>query len=269
MVQGKTRKLNNKRIDVSPDEWVCVPNTHEPIILPEVFERVQTLLCQASEKEILRKAVPYSPHLFKGKVFCAHCGYPMHRHRQNKDGTYWYRCESQWRYHKDACFQVSVKEKEIQTEVVALLGKYAEAILGRYLRIECAASSRDSAAETELNTVKKRLSASGNFLKNLYENMLGGFIIPEEFASMKVAYENEIKTLSERADEIRAMQRESDYKLKAYQGFGGAAVEVLTIHELTADAMDLLIEKIIVRSDKNFEILLRFRDEFQEVKCVG
>lgn len=38
---------------------------------------------------------------------------------------------------------------------------------------------------------------------------------------------------------------------------------------MTADVIDRLVEKILVRRDKSFEIVLRFRDEFREVKQVG
>ena len=263
MVQGKTRTVNYKEIAVSPDEWVCVPNTHEPIISRELFERVQALLRRASEKdrEIRSQAVAYSPHVFKGKVYCAHCGHPMHRNRQNTDGIYWYRCVSQWKYHKDACCQVSVKEEELRSAVFTMLGKQAEAILGGYVQVECEVPVKNAAAEAELNEINSRLSKNGHFLKSLYENMLGGMITAEEFSSMKANYEREIEALSSRADDIRARRRERTSGREAYYAFSDAASEALATRELTADIVDRLVEKISVRRDKSFEIVLRFRDE--------
>lgn len=271
MVQGKTRTVNGKELSVPESEWVCVPNTHEAIISREMFDQVQERLRRASEKDKAARnsATPYSSHIFKGKVFCAHCGHAMHRHRQNKDGIYWYRCESQWKYHKDACYQVSVKEDELKAEVFALLRKHAEAILGGYIQMERIAPVHEAISDTELADINRQLSMSGNFLKSLYENMQDGLITADEFISMKADYEAKIEMLSKRADEIRAGRREGESARQAYRDFADAASDALANHELSADVIDRLVEKILVRRDKSFEIDLRFRDEFQEVKKVG
>ncbi len=271
MVQGKTCTTGGRQNSVHRDGWVCVPNTHEPVIARELFERVQEVLRQASEKDeaVRSAAISYSPHIFKGKVLCAHCGHPMHRHRQNKDGTYWYRCESQWKYHKGACYQVSVKEEEIKAEVFALLRKHAEAILGGHIRIERMTPVKYAAADTELEKINGQLASSGHFLKSLYENMVAGLINAEEFTAMKTDYEGKIAALSERADQIRTQRRERASEQESYRDFADAASEAHSSKELTADTINCLVEKIQVQRDKSFEILLRFKDEFREVKCVG
>ncbi|MDJ0304456.1 MULTISPECIES: recombinase family protein [Dehalobacter] len=271
MAQGKSQTVNGKGVSVPRDEWICVPNTHEPVVSRELFERLQDVLRQTSEKdEAVRSAASsYSPHIFKGKVFCAHCGHPMHRHRQNKDGTYWYRCESQWKYHKGACYQVSVKEEEIKVEVFALLRKHVEAILGRHIRIERVTPVKNAAAETELMEINRKLASSGHFLKSLYENMVAGLINAEEFTAMKTDYEGKITALSKRADQIRTQRRERATEQESYRGFADAASDALSSKELNADAINCLVERIQVQRDKSFEILLRFKDEFREVKRVG
>jgi DNA invertase Pin-like site-specific DNA recombinase len=271
MVQGKTRTVNYKEIAVSPEDWVCVPNTHEAVISRAVFDRVQLLLRQASETDraARRTAVPYSPHIFKGKVFCAHCGEPMHRHRQNKDGVYWYRCESQWKIGKDACFQVSVKEEQLQSQVFDILKKQAEAITGRHIRAEREAPVLNAADDAELRQINKRIASSGQFLKSLYENLVDDVLTADEFASMKAGYEKDISELSERADDIRSKRRTRASEREAYRGLSDAASEALEKQELTAGLIDRLVERIEVNRDKGFEIILKFRDEFREVRCVG
>ena len=271
MVQGKSRTVKGKELSVPRDEWVCVPNTHNAVISHELFDRVQEQLLRRSEqdKAVRSDAVAYSPHLFKGKVFCAHCGHPMHRHRQNKDGVYWYRCESQWKIQKDACYQVSVKEDELKAEILALLRKHAEAILGGYVHRERMTPVKNAAAETELAEINRELASSGHFLKSLYESLMGEIITANEFAAMKADYEGKIGALSKRADQLRAKRRERRHEQESYHDFADAVSEVLAEHELTADTAQRLVERILVRRDKSFEIVFRFRDEFREVKCVG
>jgi len=270
-VQGKSRTVNGKELSVPREEWICVPNTHGSVVSQELFDRVQERLLRRSERDkaVRSAAVTYSPHLFKGKVFCAHCGHPMHRHRQNKDGVYWYRCESQWKIHKDACYQVSVKEDELKAEILALLRKHAEAILGGYIYRERMTPVKNAAAETELAKINRELASSGHFLKSLYESLMDEIITADEFAAMKADYEGEIGTLSKRADQIRARRRERRDKREAYQDFSDAVSEALAERELTADTAQRLVDRILVRRDKSFEIVFRFKDEFREVKCVG
>ena len=193
----------------------------------------------------------------------------MHRHRQNKDGIYWYRCESQWKIRKDACYQVSVKEEELKTEIVALLRKHAEAILGGYIHRERMTPVKNAAAETELAEINRELASSGYFLKSLYENLVAGVITAEEFSALKADYEGKIEALSRRADQLRAKRRERRNEREAYQDFADAVSEMLAEHELTADTAQRLVERVLVHRDKSFEIVFRFRDEFREVHCVG
>jgi cell division protein FtsB len=171
--------------------------------------------------------------------------------------------------HKDACVVVSVKEEELREGVFALLGKYAEAITGGYIRRESMAPVMDAAAESEWKKINTRLSQSGHYLKSLYENLMDGMIDADEFASLKAGYEAEIEGLSRRADDIRKERRDRSSELKSYRAFSGAAAGALSNHELTPDIVDCLVDQVLVNPDKSFEITLRFKDEFGEVLRVG
>lgn len=91
----------------------------------------------------------------------------------------------------------------------------------------------------------------------------------EEFTAMKADYEGKITALSKRADQIRTQRRERASKQESYRDFADAASDALSSKELTADIINCLVGKIQVQRDKSFEIILRFKDEFREVKRVG
>ena len=69
--------------------------------------------------------------------------------------------------------------------------------------------------------------------------------------------------------QIRTQRRERASEQESYRDFADAASDALSSKELTADTILCLVEKIQVQRDKSFEILLRFKDEFREVKRVG
>lgn len=266
MVQGKARMVNNKRIEVDASEWVCVPNTHEPIISLNVFDRIQSMRKEVYEQASTIKKLPYTPHVLKGKVFCAHCGYPMHRHKQNNHDYYWYRCQSQVKYGKSTCVQVSVKEEDLKTEVFALLGKYTEVVIGNIAALhKSTPQSKTDAEETELRTIRQEIDNNSRFRKSLYESLVSGFISRDEFVQMKSDYESKLSALSKRADELRNQRRELEKRTMDNFDLFDCISSVKYKSDLTAEIIDKLIEKILVRQDKSFEVFFRFEDEMREV----
>ena len=270
MVQGKSRTVNHRKIYVDPSEWICVPNTHDLIVSRELFDRVQLIRQNIYEKamEIQQSIVPYTPNVFSGKVLCATCGYPMKRKRQNKDGTYWFRCESQYKYAAEACTVVSVKESELLTATLITLYKQAEVILGRYIQLECAAATPDN-SDAELREINKGLDKDGRMLRSLYESMVSGLITKDEFVQMKKDYEAKIEALSKQADEIRNRRYETQSHTTEYTNFADAVSAELCDDSLTAELIKRLVREIRVRPDKSFDVVFRFRDEFQEVRRVS
>lgn len=270
MAQGKTRTVNNKQIDVDPREWVCVPNTHEALVSRDVFERVQSMREAVHEQASAIKTTPYTPHILKGKVFCARCGHPMHRNKQSNHDYYWYRCESQWKYGKNTCVQVSVKESDLITEILTLLHKHAEAVLGRFITFEKRiAGSNEKALESELREINAKLDKSGRMRQSLYENMVSGLITQDDFVQMKADYEAKITALSRCADEIRDHMRDIREQVSEYRDLADAVSAAISDDTLTAEIIDRLVEKVLVHPDKSFEVIFRFKDEFGEVRRCG
>ena len=268
MVQGKTRTVNGKQIHVDPSEWVCVPGMHEPIVSRALFDRIQILRQNVYDKamEIQKTSIPYTTNVFAGKILCDKCGYFMKRKRQNKDGTYWFRCESQVRYGKEACTVVSVKEIELKAEIITILHKQSETILGRYLSLERTPHGTDDA---ELREINQGLDRDGRILRSLYENMVSDLITQAEFVQMKADYEAKVETLSSRADDIRNRRYEAKARLLEYHNIADATSVTLSDEKLTAKLMDRLVQEIRVSPNKGFEVLFRFRDELGEVTKVG
>ena len=264
MVQGKSRKVGDEYVSVDKSEWVCAPNTHEPVVSREVFDRVQAITRATRERAMAINTAPYTPNALKGKVICVRCGNPMHRHRQNKDGTYWFRCESQWQYGKGSCVQVSVKEEDLKAELITMLNIQAKTILGSYIRIENGVAQSDkSGSDAELREINKGLDRDGRLLRSLYESLASGLITQSEYTRMKADYEAKIAELSERADAIRNRGYERVARADQQRTLAEAVEAAVSSDELTGEIIERLVEEIRVNPNKSFEICLRFKDEFE------
>jgi len=267
MVQGKTKTVNHIQVKTQPDEWIVVPNTHEPIISRDLFEKVQEVFKQTS-CEIMKNrnpVVPYKPSFFVGKVFCGHCGYALHRKRENKDGIYVFRCTSQQNYSESACMQVSIKEEDLKSAAVAMLHKYAETLLGRKLRLcrkaaETTVSGAD--ARTELSKVRQEMNKNRDTLKMLFEQLVSGTLTPDEFSKKKQANSDKLTALTERALELETSPKHLESRIKECWELSDCVSATECKYDLTAEILDSLVEKILVYHDKSFEIVWRFADEF-------
>jgi hypothetical protein len=192
----------------------------------------------------------------------------MRRKRQNKDGTYWFRCDSQWKYGKDSCTVVSVKEAELKTEILSLLHKHAEVVLGRY--ISAKRQTEDSGdGGAELWEINQGLDKDGRMLKSLYESMVSGLITGDEFMKMKADYEAGIEALSRKADELRNRRSKIRSDAAEYTDLADAVSAAVSNDALTADIIGRLIEGIYVNPDKSFHVQFRFSDFTEGVRRVG
>lgn len=259
MAQGRTRKIGGKQVPVSKEDWIVVPNTHKAIVSRELFAKVAEHMIPTPNKAV----EAYSENIFKGKIFCAHCDYAMNRKRQNKDGTYWFRCETQWKYSHDACMQVSVKEEAIKEELTELIYKHAQVLLGNYAGLckEAAPIMRRDVDEA-LRKVAKKTSDRQRFLAGLYENMVDGLIDTDEFKSMKDKYETELALLAEEADTLHHEKVQMDLQLDACHRVTNSALRTKSKFDLTAEHIDALVDKILVYPDKSIKVCFRYRDEF-------
>ncbi len=84
LVQGKTKMVDHQQVKAGEDNLIVAKGTHEPIISRELFTAVQEYRKQVCEESRAVPKRPYTPNIFKGKVFCADCGRSLHRQRAER-----------------------------------------------------------------------------------------------------------------------------------------------------------------------------------------
>jgi len=262
MVQGKTRKVNHKQIPAPQSEWVCVPDTHEQIISRETFDLVRRRLGEnsARDKEKRSAANPYTPNMFHGKIYCEHCGRAMHRHRDNNTGEYWFRCQSQWKYAKDACTVVSIREIDVLETVLAAFKAHNGELIAFALRLQKDAPQireKQAGGDAELWQIKTKLARDTAFRQSLYESLVSAVVTPEEYAALKAEYEQRIDELRERAAAIENERRENEKA--ANDGFDlfDRLRRVAVRYDVTEELIAALVDKITVNRGKSAAVKLK------------
>ncbi len=205
-VQHKEERMSYKdhrTKAVSPEEWIRVENTHEPIISRELWEecrmvdRLNSRPRQSKMKEV---------SLFSGLLYCADCGFAMRcqvTERKRKDGTkaYYeaYMCGSYSRSGHTACtthyIPKSVLEEMILSDIQARAWEVCvrERETIRYVTEQKQTQGRQEAAaiEKSAKTLKKRLAELERLIQSVYEDKVLGKIPEEVCVRLMTGYQSE------------------------------------------------------------------------------
>ncbi len=265
MVQGKMSVVAGRSVRVPSDQWITVPNTHEGLVSQELFDRVGRQMKRLAQQFTAKAtpAIPYSENLFRGKIYCAHCGGLMHRKRQNKDGTYWFRCETQQKYGKQACEVVSIREQDILNVLMVMLHQQNKLMTGHYQSL---LRQHDTISEdTALVATRKDIVQTKHLIQSLYENLVSDIITPEEYSQMKADYTEKLSQLTQQAGNIQEAKQQRRQAVEHYQTLTDAVTKTLADRKLTALLVEHLVDRIEVHRDKTATIQLRYRQQLKEV----
>lgn len=270
LVQGKTKIVDHQQVQADEDNLIIATNTHEAIISHEVFEAVKAYRRQVCEESKAHEVDPYTPNIFKGKVFCAHCGGNLHRQRnKRKKGSdvYLFHCLTKSRVDKNGCLGVSVTEKDLLDAVVAILQQELTVALGNYsfvLEAEVKRKKERDDLKAGISAKKQEIDRNRRFVRGLYENFVQKVLTSEEYFTMKKDYEAAIAKLSDEISTLENGLAVMDAQLAKYKELEQDAKVLEKDHTLTAALIDRLIERIEITHDKEIRVSFRFKSEFEE-----
>lgn len=270
LVQGKTKIVDHQQVQADEDNLIIATNTHEAIISHEVFEAVKAYRRQVCEESKAHEVDPYTPNIFKGKVFCAHCGGSLHRQRnKRKKGpdVYLFHCLTKSRVDKNGCLGVSVTEKDLLAAVVAILQQELTVALGNYsfvLEAEVKRKKERDDLKAGISAKKQEIDRNRRFVRGLYENFVQKVLTSEEYFTMKKDYEAVIAKLSDEISTLENGLAVMDAQLAKYKELEQDAKVLEKDHTLTAALIDRLIERIEITHDKEIRVSFRFKSEFEE-----
>ena len=270
LVQGKTKSVDHRQTKADEENYIRVFGTHEAIVSHEVFNAVQEYRRMVSEESKNRKINSFTTNIFKGKVFCAHCGGSLHRQRNiRKKGpdVYFFHCLSNSRIAKGSCEGVTIREKELISTVTAILEKELSVMLGSTLslfRYEVRQKQERDHIKEQLSVKRRDMEQNRKLIRGLYEDYVQGTVTGEEYLSMKEDYEKRIAALS--AD-IAALNNDNavlDEQLARYRSMEEDAHRLESDHTLTAELIERLIDRIEITHDHDIHVTFRFQSEFTD-----
>ena len=261
MVQGRMVKISYKSkkcLRQSPENWVVVEGTHEPIIDPETFQKVQMLV--NSRKHTRSRTYDF---LLKGLIFCHECGYPMAvLNRKNAAGEdrLFFVCRTYQRFTKaGVCTCHSIKEETVNEAVLTKVREVCQAYLNpdrlRPIAEEAVENaSKAASCEAEMQALQSKITALTTNLDQMYMDRLNSLLSEDDFQRIyqkvkmdRTVLEDRLKSLQEQAKQPVNTEEKAKALVKQFLD------SALTSRELLVS----LIERVELTEEK--EIIIKFR----------
>jgi DNA invertase Pin-like site-specific DNA recombinase len=267
MVQGKSVSVSRCQRPNAEENWIRVPDTHEAIVSRELFSAVREKLVQTAEESRARKVNPYTPNIYKGKVFCGVCGEPLHRqrsHRKKTEDIYVFHCLSNSRKARGSCVPFAMPELELSAALMDIIRTHAAVLMGKAIRIRGADNPLDAEKAkiaVDLAAARKEGARDGLMRKSLFENRATGVITSEEYREMRFSYEERERRCAEHAAALEQRLVELDKQAEEYVHLMEAAA-MAESEGVTAELMDCIVDRIRIFPDRHIEVDFFFSTGF-------
>ncbi|MBR3107170.1 MAG: recombinase family protein [Clostridia bacterium] len=271
LVQGKSQTVDHKQRPASAEHHITVRDTHEALISREMFAEVQRIRAEAGKEAKAVRKKHFTPNMFIGKVFCAHCGRALHRQwaaRKVMPDRYTYYCLTNSRYERGVCPGVCIEEQELRAIVTELLIRAINLELGKSVSELNKAASQDigEVIRKEISSKHQELERNRKFLRGLFEHLVQHLITQEEYQSMKDDYDAKVSSLVGEIETLTKQQAQLQEKSEKSAGLKSDAEYLSTQRELTADLIGRLIEQIEIDHEHHVTVSYSFTDTFVEVR---
>lgn len=266
LVQGKSRTIEHRQQKAPPDHYIVVRCTHEPVVSRKLFATVQQVRQEAAEAAKGTRTKSFTPNIFQGKVFCAHCGRALHRQwagRKTIPDRYSFHCLTNSRYQKGACPGIYMEERKLIGIVTNLLVKALDVELGKSILDMKAASAweaEEKAMERMISSQKRELERNRFFLRGLFEHLVQKLVSQEEYQTMKDDYDAKVTSLTAEIESLMKQKAQFQERKARNAELATDAGYLGEHHDLTAELIGRLIDRIEITHDHEVRIAFSFVD---------
>lgn len=267
MVQGKYRKISykDKAIRACDEiDWIRVEGTHEAIISPDDFERVQRMLKKGAKTSPVSGKID----LFSGLLKCADCGHALiKKTNRNPDKTYiYYRCSTHCKC-GSACSAHTIRYDKLYNAVLQTIRKMVATAVNADEVIKEARLHQSAAESIDINkqirAKEQELNKAKNILADLYPDYKSGILNKEQYLMNKQKYEGEQQRLKQDIRRLKTSLGTTDSE-KNTNEFVEHFKRCGNIDRLNRPLLTELVERIVVSENGELDITFNFRDEFSD-----
>ena len=265
---------NVKKHCVSREDWVIRENDHEAVVSRDEYEAAVRMYEERSrkrEKAIRRNRSKRASvvDLFKGKMFCGHCGGRLYFVSDIcRSGNVYgrYVCKRN-EVSSNGCLVHSWSKEDVDGMVLDTIRTQVDLACEYEKLIVSACRSeykvrRERELSGRVNVAFNRVEVMQGRRKRLYEDYVEGILSADEYSETREVYESKLAQFEveyEQAvaelDRFRENISSKNRWVRMLKGVGRS-------DRLTQEMVDSLIERVMLFSDKKINVVFRFEDIF-------
>lgn len=249
MEQGRHKKISYKSpktVWLPKKDWIVVPDTNEPIIDREMFDRVQQMLAQRARGG---KSGTVNP--FAGKVFCGLCGCAMEQTGSGANNAMrYFRCRMSQRDKSRCPGQTYIPMTALKQLVTERIRQHSSTFFQPetvdMTPFEQQMEGKHSNRQNELERLEHEVQRRTTAMQELYLDKSSGLLGLEEFRQLNEAYQRQIQQYHRQIRTIRQEMADEEPMELQRQRMMQQIQEQIGGKTLTRELVCLLIDKIVV-----------------------
>ena len=273
MVQGKRRKINYKIkqiTDMDPSDWFKVENAHDAIVPKSVFDTVQRLILMDTRTPPVSDKVP----ILSGLLKCADCGQNMVRRAVTKNGKkyYYYHCSTN--KSRGGCGSHHISEKTLFECVLKTL-RTNLSFLSDSVDVIRSMKERPhdvigvNLLNRQIDEQVKEIDKYNSLKVKLYLDYQEGLVTKAEYIDINNSFTLKLDRLKVALD-VYEEKRKDKLSLNVDDiPWIEEFIEQKNIQRLERRIAISLIEKVFVYDSSHVEIVLRHKEEIEEILKVA
>lgn len=250
LVQGKSHNVsykNHKKKRVNESEWIRVPNTHDAIIDPLTWQKVQERLQGRVRVDTITQTL--SP--LAGKVKCAVCGKPMKRNvYYNKKRTIQYyglQCGTYKIGAMNCANTKSISGMQLEAFLVQQINTHIRQFCytNKLTLLDKHQEKIDTLTGT-INLYKEQITDKENKVTKMYEDYLDGTISAEQYKIISKKFTDSIAELNAKCENIQEQIAHIE-SINSLEADKKAIIDkYLYVDKLTREIVDDFIDTVYI-----------------------
>ncbi len=234
----------------SEEDWIQIPGHHPAIVSQDLFDAVQEQL--RTKREPLRKRDLNTTERYsgqkvtplKGKVICGHCGHVMII-STTKNAAF--HCQFTRAAADAACHKLRILKNEVEEVVLDSIRRQAQIVVKAGLCDDDIQAVYSPAAAEYMERIEKLRDEK----QRLYESLVLGEILPDEYATQKDTLAAELDNSLRVHQAILGEHKKTVPDVESLK----AAQQAMDAKTLSDELVDLLVDKVLVFPDDRIEIV--------------
>lgn len=252
------RKNKSRFLKNSPERFVRIVNTHEPIIDKDLFYKVQDKMQHKTDeiKKKWRNNIP--PNIFLKKIFCGKCRRLMTRYITTSRNCY-YICKSRECKKANENKSISISAADAEKAVLKSIRIYSKEVIDKIDLKQQNKSKKEVAMlyqffEREIQHIKNKLYECDSRNIELYEKYKEHRITVEELYEKKEKCSDEKHKLQVKINELIKYQEKYSND-SCLDDKGRKLLEMCSKKRvLTQKMVDLFVDKVIIYDKDNIDV---------------